>query len=461
MTEISSDRFSHKKIFFNGDNFSEDPYDLILGELNNDSILSALQHGSMLLSPWLNHKTLLPGENLDLKTGASSFPSISRSENVNEPTDCLKKLLNKTLRVHQEAAISFSGGVDSGVLAALALEAGVKLHAVTVKFGSNDPDFENASQIASQLGLILHTVEFSAEKALSTLPLIKTMSTFCTDSSALSTFLVRDKLNELKKGQLPFIDGCLADTLFPSFSSATKLNFYYRIPYTFRRALSLPSKVLWKSDTKTVDHFRKLFKLSQSKILFHHKNPYSGILFKTPNNPAFYDSCIERLYEMYKQEVSSEYAGICIKLILSSLGCTCQKYTAKPKTDLVLPFASEELIHTVLSNRQVFWHNKIEKYHLKELLCCYVARENAYVKKRGFSMNQKEVFSHPIFLDYVQQVLKDKDFVDHYLHKRNFEIVAKDLERGAPLNWFLYNAIWSLVCLHQWITVDRVGIKVN
>jgi asparagine synthase (glutamine-hydrolysing) len=88
-------------------------------------------------------------------------------------TKRLQRLLMQSTRACvsdvQHVAVAFSGGLDSGVLAFLAKECGVKIQLITVGLG-NTTETALADEAAHALGLPIHVATYSSDDVGETLP---------------------------------------------------------------------------------------------------------------------------------------------------------------------------------------------------------------------------------------------------------------------------------------------------
>ncbi|MGK9235816.1 hypothetical protein KXS07_29150 [Inquilinus limosus] len=144
-------------------------------ELDETAVYSYLQFGAVVppLSPWKAIRRFIPGttttvsisgaltirEQSALKPSPRVSPSPKIDQQVSTVISALDRVLLETC-AGRPVTILFSGGVDSGLLAARASAVGLKdVTLVNYSFGPNDPESMLAEQMARHLGLRFVRVE--------------------------------------------------------------------------------------------------------------------------------------------------------------------------------------------------------------------------------------------------------------------------------------------------------------
>ena len=125
------------------------------------------------------------------------------------------------------------------------------------------------------------------------------------------------------------------------------------------------------------------------------------------------------------------------------------KYSLETRT----PFLDYRVVEFALNlNENLKLKNGTAKYLLKELLYDYVPREYFDRPKQGFAIPLKHWLKNEL-----------KHLVDFYLSKEmieqhgviKFPAVKKLLQRFNNGEEYLYNRLWTLIILHQWLEKEK------
>lgn len=114
---------------------------------------------------------------------------------VRSAAECLRPVLEDAVALRLQAdvpvAVFLSGGIDSGVVTALAARRQPGLAALTVSFGGDDPEVAAARETARHLGVRHEVLAVDPEEGLGLLSLLAgVFDEPLADSSAIPTFLV-------------------------------------------------------------------------------------------------------------------------------------------------------------------------------------------------------------------------------------------------------------------------------
>jgi asparagine synthetase B (glutamine-hydrolysing) len=357
--------------------------------------------------------------------------------------------------------ILFSGGVDSGLLAARAAALGWRdtllLH---YSREEHDPETLQAREMARSLGLKF--VSFVTPDAGSWDLLDRIASTYAQpfgDHSTLPSYgLGRAVLNHLSEPRV-ILDGTGADGCFGLFGKAALWQAVYRLPALVHLlgGWVYQSASLWRRSSGIERRLRLLRRSALMPLLSAAvaQNPLVDIAYHAP--------------EGVRREVSRTLdhwvAGSLpcgdnrVRLSGLDLALVCGNIFAqknKPLFDasdhrVAYPFLDSRMVRLALA-RAVHWPGSHEsKRVLKAALARQVPHELVYRPKSGFVVPMHEKFREPRFLEAYDRLLESSAPLARLLDRRWLIAARMFLSGGRPLPAQTQNVVWAAVFTNQWL----------
>jgi len=375
----------------------------------------------------------------------------------------LNNLMRSSVQLRMISDVPFgtflSGGIDSSLVTAIAQSVSAE-PVKTFSIGFKEAGF-NESEYAKKVSRHLHTEHYEfivtyndaielADK------IIDQYDEPYADSSAIPTILV----SKLARQHVTMtLSGDGGDELFMGYGAykwAERLQ--NPLLQTFRKPLSgvlslLPSK--YKRVGGLLKYSDKQF--LPSHIFSQEQNFFSAdeiknILVNKPKDEFRIAQNISSL----KRNLSVKEAQALFDLnfylkddLLVKVDRASMKYSLETRT----PFLDYRVVEFALNlNENLKLKNGTAKYLLKEVLYDYVPREYFDRPKQGFAIPLKHWLKKEL-----------KHLVDFYLSKEmveqhaviNFPEVKKLLQRFNAGEEYLYNRIWTLIILHQWLEKEK------
>ncbi|GDX51633.1 asparagine synthetase B [Bacteroidota bacterium] len=375
----------------------------------------------------------------------------------------LNNLMRSSVQLRMISDVPFgtflSGGIDSSLVTAIAQSVSAE-PVKTFSIGFNDAGF-NESEYAKKISRHLHTEHYefivTYNEAIELADkIIDQYDEPYADSSAIPTMLV----SKLARQHVTMtLSGDGGDELFMGYGAykwAERLQ--NPLLQTFRKPLSgmltmLPSK--YKRVAALLNYSDKQFLpshiFSQEQYFFS-ADEIENILVNKPNDEYRIAQNISSL----KRNLSVKEAQALFDLnyylkddLLVKVDQASMKYSLETRT----PFLDYRVVEFALNlNENLKLKNGTAKYLLKEVLYDYVPREYFDRPKQGFAIPLKHWLKKEL-----------KHLVDFYLSKEmveqhaviNFPEVKKLLQRFNAGEEYLYNRIWTLIILQQWLEKEK------
>ena len=375
----------------------------------------------------------------------------------------LNNLMRSSVQLRMISDVPFgtflSGGIDSSLVTAIAQSVSAE-PVKTFSIGFKEAGF-NESEYAKKVSRHLHTEHYefivTYNDAIELADKINDQyDEPYADSSAIPTMLV----SKLARQHVTMtLSGDGGDELFMGYGAykwAERLQ--NPLLQTFRKPLSrlfsmLPSK--YKRVGELLNYSDKQFLpshiFSQEQYFFSSAE-IENILVIKPKDEFRIAQNISSL----KRNLSVKEAQALFDLnyylkddLLVKVDRASMKYSLETRT----PFLDYRVVEFALNlNENLKLKNGTAKYLLKEVLYDYVPREYFDRPKQGFAIPLKHWLKKEL-----------KHLVDFYLSKEmveqhaviNFPEVKKLLQRFNAGEEYLYNRIWTLIILQQWLEKEK------
>lgn len=442
------------------------------GALNNlsgdrpdgQAIFSLLQFGAVIppLSPWTGVERLLPGYRYE--NGAvvqpPQFSTLCNSSSQNELSAIFIERFDKGLLCELNGTalpvVLFSGGVDSGLIAARLVRLGYRdTLLLNYSFGPEDKESALAEAMAQALGLKFERFGYEqlgcdsleAPGKVYHLP-------FC-DKSTVPTYALAKAAEERLKG-VPCVifDGTGADG---GFGMTRKINQWLNLERVPQWALKTASWIyersgIWHQANAFEYRMRLLRRLHDMPVLsaILAQNPLAGILYASDGR--------EKVDALLDEWVSGLVGDTLLrKVIAADLALTCANTFAqkaypvfrKDGLRVAYPFMEHEMVDFALAVAPSQGGNE-KKALLKALLAQEIPNEMVYRPKSGFVDPSGQVFYDAKFLEMLWAATEEKSVLSGLLFKDPLRRVCDRLRHHDRLPDQLLNCIWAIVFTDRW-----------
>ncbi len=369
----------------------------------------------------------------------------------------------KRLCPDRNPVILFSGGVDSGLLAARAAALGWSdTVLVNCSVERDDPESLLAENMAAHLGLQFVRMRFNP---LATVELLQRVGTeyhypFHDHSVAPSYQLAQAVLSHFPDRPV-VLEGMGADSGFGEFWRARGWRRLYYCPRPLRQVIAswyrLPA--VW-AGTSRIEYLSRVFRHTVQLDHFLPasvaKNALAGVMYRADHALAHE---IERdVLGMLKDvlPLDDERALIAgIGQILENCCLHGQKMRSvfdTPSSPIALraPFVEPEIIDLSITEG-VHWPDARDpKVSLKEALATQVPRQMVFRKKSGFTAPIEQVMRTAAFLEAFDHVLAGQNSLAPMLNIPNMKRMRPILQEGQRLTEPMQHFIWGVVFAGLW-----------
>jgi asparagine synthetase B (glutamine-hydrolysing) len=386
-------------------------------------------------------------------------PAIARKS----AKDWLAQRLDERLgAVPADAALYFSGGVDSALLALRLKKMGRRdVRLINYTFGPGDQESSLATEMAAHLGMTCTRVMHDPSKVADVLGRVGSDYAFpFGDLSTIPTNILAHESGAIAERASTMIEGTGADGGFGLACRYPAWTRVYSIPAAVRRSIATAYRCagLWKntSDLGRVAGFvTRSARLCLGPAVIA-QNALDGIAYRTP--PAI----ASELQALLTGHVRALGTG-CGQAELSLLDITmvCAGTMAPKSFDPlrtrgfkpVYPYLDPPVVHGGSSlPAQVNCTNGVGKSVLKALVAEELPRQWVYRPKSGFTPPYRAMFAAPPLQRYLRDVALDArnpllDFCD-------VRAVTAMVDRAAasqPLYPAVHDFLWTLAFASGWI----------
>ncbi len=447
-------------------------------EVDPGGFYSLLQFGATIppLTPWKEIREFIPGRQMTISADGqctsdqeptivwprteSGDHSLDTQSQVYTLTDLVDRILIETCPT-RDPVILFSGGVDSGVLAARVAAMGWKdATLVNYCFGDNDVESRLAERMAKHLGLDFVRTGAHDHDSLEVLSNIaKTFARPFGDPSSGPTHALAHAVIDRFSQSRVILDGTGADGAFGLFSKVLFYKRLNRIPYVVRQAVGYiyGASQLWTTVSPIERAARILRRSSQLPMFLAGiaRNPLSDIAYRV--RPDTRREVLGLATAWVNSVVPS--SSIEAQLPAADLALNCSRILAQ-KTKSVFNAYDREVVYPFLDSRMVglalqrarYWPGRDEpKRVLKAILASHVPLDMVYRPKSPFVGPYRTMFARPEFLRMFDRLLECKtaltEFVDLPVLKQLRDRVKCEIPLPDQTYWF----IWTAIFVHCWL----------
>jgi asparagine synthase (glutamine-hydrolysing) len=449
-------------------------------QIDERALYSLFQFGAVIppLTPWREITRLIPGklyevsgDNLSIVSRNARLLSSSRNPSdltlpVYHQSQELAAQIDRTLQQlcpDRRPVILFSGGIDSGLLAARAAAMGWKQTLlVNCQMGSDDSESLHAEAMARYLGLSFERIPYSTDRLGDYLSRVGGIYPLpFGDPSAYPTFLLAKSFIDQHKDYRVVLDGTGADA-FGLIGKATLWRRLSRLPRfagKFSGFMFRASKMWMRPPSRIGDLVRILYSLTQMPSLHASiaLNSLCGITYHVPDVlrsetqkllAEWLQGCAPWIKDLSPQRLAT------LDLILL---CCCRA-AQKAKTifdespvEVRYPFLEPNMIKLALE-RGIYWPGSEQaKLPLKILLAQHVPSEMVFRPKSGFDPPMKELLQSAAFLKAIDQMLESTGPISSILDRDCILSLRRCLEQGRYLPAHTYHFIWTAVITNLWL----------
>jgi len=364
-------------------------------------------------------------------------------------------------RVPRSSVLSFSGGVDSGLLAARLAALGRK-DVMLLHFSANpdEPEAQLALKMAAHLGLHCEPVVWDASAIAPALEsLAQEHASLYGDPATIATMLLFSALS--RRGEMPpmFLDGTGIGSIILPGTYVQKWRLTYALPQPARRLGAAAFRhFLWKRSSRlawAASRAHKSLLGSCHRIETVAYVPLDHIAFDVP---AEADEALDRIL-LSRFEVLGDGLPPLERVVIMWLqrldnivGRTLYPASRRGIRP-AYPFLEPEVVRLCFS---LSWHEKNRrgenKAPLKNLLAESIPTEWVYQPKRFFPVPFHETYAHPSMREFMREVVlsPDNPLLD-FCHTSTLREFARRAETGQTLFPEVGRFLWTFVFASGWL----------
>ncbi len=366
-------------------------------------------------------------------------------------------------------AIFFSGGVDSGFLAARFAAAGFRdVLLLNYAFAADDPEAAHAARMASHLGLPIERIEPSSERVADVLAraALDYSYPFGDYSSLATNLLVRRTAEWLPPGS-EVVDGTGADGAFAvgCMTEGVIRSRYERLASLPRWIGELAQRVhawagLTTSDGPMASAARLVHRATMMPPLLAAvvaQNSLHGECFRASSQArTAVDDALMQLVASLTPSASIADKATTLDVVLVCGGIFAAKDFDPLRhrgVDVLYPFLHPDVLRLSLA---LPWSTRCAdgqpKALLKRALARHVPAELVFRRKSGFRPRVHSAFSGADMRAFVQEcALRPESPLREFLNWGPVEHLFSRAFRAEPVHTKAYNLLWVLAFLGGWI----------
>lgn len=435
------------------------------------AIRSVLRFGAILppLSPWEGVGRLIPGS---AYRGARcegpvplEDPATDAGSAAGSTTDLAVAVLDGILRRHlgdrRDPVLLFSGGVDSGLLAARLAALGYRDSLlVHFSFGADDPATPNARAMADHLGLRCETVHargrltdcLTAPGAVYPMPF--------GDQGTPHTWDLARSVNERLEGRSRIVlDGTGADGVFGLANRVGDWQKVTSLPGGLRRwAAQMYRARFWYRNGRVERLLRVLGRTADVSpvVALVAQNALAGTFYQLPDEPDLDGLLVDWLEGWAGPDPARG-------MVAADLALLCSGVTSR-KADAILRASGHEMLYPFLDTAMVslafrllpLLRGQEPKAPIREALARQVPR-TMLRPKLGFIHPRRPVFHEPAFLDYLEQSTGDESVMAGLVEPAPLRRALDLLRAGRMLPPQTLNLLWAVTFTDRWYRTVPTG----
>jgi asparagine synthetase B (glutamine-hydrolysing) len=446
--------------------------------IDERAIYSLLQFGAAIppLSPWKPISRAVPGRittfrDEPARVEESEFQpeqvwdKESRPLKLDQQISIVVAALDSALlaaRDKHRLIILFSGGVDSGLLAARAVALGLKdTLLVNYCLGPGDPESLLAERMAKHLGLSFQRIQ-DIDSGMDVDDVLTHAGSdyrtpFC-DHSAVPIRTLAHSVIRTFGSEFGVIDGVGADGAFGLFGRSRQWQKVHSLPGALLHIGSLGYRLLssWQKDSKVEYLLSVLRRASQHRFPLSAvaQNPLDGIAYHVPKRVA---EEVESLGTSWLHSISPQSPPIQFAALDMALVCSCiyaqnaKSLFAASALDVAYPFLSPQMVRIALSSGNWPGADQEAKWLLKAALARHVPSEMVYRPKSGFVAPMSDRFKSDAFLAAFDKLLADQSQLSPFLEKKFLRRIRTKLTAKSSLPAQTTAAVWAMVFVSEWL----------
>ena len=400
-------------------------------DINNDALMFYLLYGAVTRRKTLINKIFrtepfssLEITNKDTST-SYSYPLLTEwTRNLNETEELIYRTLEDAVssdltHIKDELAISFSGGIDSGILAYFAKELGYRLKCYNIEFQGYYSERERAETTAKSLDVPIEIINISPEDFK---PLYFKAARLLEEPNARTAFTSRYPVFEsiAKDHKTNVVTGHGGDELFIGYWyeywlwDQRKLLKFAKAFSTILSRFERLKPPLGKLQHLNTDYYTSLMYINA------HASPrdITKLFPKYDFDPIIKDQIANS--PQYEDKVQKE-SYIFTNLLGRTSVMADRNIADHFNLDLRTPLLRESVIQTFINvPTDMKMHKKVCKYVVKEMLKKYTVVPYTHTKIG---------FQHPVIL-----LKKDKEFVNHFKTMEpkidKFRSIARNIDQA-------------------------------
>lgn len=456
--------------------------------IDERAIHSLLQFGAAIppLSPWQAISRAVPGRSTifsshPLRVEEAEFPldqawgqeraPLTEDQQISLVVDALDQCLLNARKRHR-LIILFSGGVDSGLLAARAAALGLTdTLLVNYSFGPDDTESVLAERMAKHLGLGYQRIH-DLRSGMNVEEILRSAGNdyrtpFC-DHSALPTgMLVRQVIHTFGSAgdEFAVIDGTGADGAFGLFGRAGQWKALHSMPSGLLRIGSTAYRWLraWQNDSKVEYWLRLLRRASQHRFPLSAvaQNPLAGIAYRVHDEAA---REVDELGIKWLRSISPRDPDLQLPALDLSLVCACvfaqksKSLFASSSLNVIFPFLNRQMVRFALSTENARRPDREAKWLLKAALARQVPAAMVYRPKSGFAAPMREELRSEAFLAAFDKVLAGRALLSPFADAGFLRNIRVNLTTGSVLPAQTTSTVWGIVFVNEWL--EQVAARV-
>lgn len=369
-------------------------------------------------------------------------------------------------RLPSGTVLTFSGGVDSALLAARAVALGrTDIVLANFAFGADDPESRLALEMARHLGLPCERVTFRPEGVAGVLErLVRDYAAPFVDIASFATHALLAGVGPQAQASGAVIDGVGADAAFGLGPKVNDWQRVYRLPIPLRVAVSQGYRRLrlWEGTTRAEEPAR-LVRRSLQMSLPHASsalNALDGVVYDIPPDAR------ARIEGALVDHVDALTAGLDDQSQLSvfALAAAVAPRSAKAFDPLrlagvepVFPYLESDVLGVAFA---LPWEQRCPggelKAPLKALLARAVPSEWVYRQKQGLIPPMRDVLARTEVQAMFRDVVLGPDAVlAGFWKEAEMRRLLDRTRAGKPLTHGVYNLLWAVLFTSLWL--DQLG----
>ena len=412
--------------------------------------------------------TLPPGGEPSLKRLFDAREIAEPHPEPASPAERVRAAVDGVLaRVPSSPIVHFSGGVDSGLVAARLAALGRKdpwLQNYT--YGPDDPFRELAPQMAAHLGLQFEQVAWQMSEVPAILgDMAKEYSFPVSDPAMIPTVMLARAMDQWGFRPSTLLTGTVASNALEVGPRYAPWRRVFMIPRPLRWLASQAYPLgLWRSESAAARAAAVMRRSLQLSLLQAACSPHGNLLGLAYDIPRGTHAEMKQIL-MEGYEAVTEGATPRDRMVLMGMirhgtaRCGARPFDAMRRRGIqtVHPFMEPSVLRAAFS---LSWEERCEgketKALLKRLLAESVPHEWVYRERAGFPLPFSDVFAHPVVRALVGDlVLSPRNPVMDLCRRQNVEQVFRRAEERKPLNVGARRFVWAFTSLSLWLSQLR------